>query len=112
MNPLLGFTTKQHAPSRDEEDQKERSSKRVKGLSDDTPVLEAGGDEGKKDGTIIVTPTIASKSFKESVIGDMLRKESGEMEGIENTVRDDMEDDIEMMVEGQIEEKKVGDFEC
>jgi hypothetical protein len=112
MNPLLGFTKEHHAPPRDEEDQKERSSKKVKGHTVETTDHGMGGKDGTEGNTTMETSTIASTSYKESVVGDMLRRDGEEREGIEATVREDLEDDVGMMVEGQIEDKKFGEFEC
>jgi hypothetical protein len=98
-NPLLGFVSEHHAPSRDEEDQRERSSKKVKNSNNDTVMQEEGGVGLKVGFSTQEIPAIATKTYKESVSGTMSRAEGGETEGRKDRP-DGVEDDDGMEVEG------------
>ncbi|GAU42948.1 hypothetical protein TSUD_142850 [Trifolium subterraneum] len=102
-NPLLGFTSEHHTPSRDEIDQMERSSKKMKG---------GGGRAGDDTSMEVVGSMIVSKSYKETVVGvvDYVEEEEarrGKVRGEEAMAEED-----ENTVEGKVEEQRIGDIEC
>jgi hypothetical protein len=111
-NPLLGFTADHHAPPRDEEDQKERSSKKIKGGDKEDA---KGADKGE---TLNVgeqrekVTTIGSKSYKESVAGVMVIDDEEELRRGKSRQGEEVFEENEFMVEGQIEEQRIGDIEC
>ncbi|PNX56399.1 hypothetical protein L195_g049860, partial [Trifolium pratense] len=88
---LLGFSSEHHAPPRDEEDQKERSSKKIKGT------INESGDQG--EGRKVNENEMGSKSYKESVVGVKEVMEGGRVVHEEEMV------DEEVVVEGHIEEQ-------
>ncbi|PNY13535.1 hypothetical protein L195_g010191 [Trifolium pratense] len=111
-NSLLGFAAEQHAPPRDEEDQRERSSKKIKGPNSASVVLEEGG-EGLKEGSIThKTDARVSRSYKETVSGVLTGVDSSENEGRKAGTEGVMEEDGGILVEGHIEEQKVGEIDC
>ncbi|MCH81759.1 hypothetical protein A2U01_0002551 [Trifolium medium] len=109
---LLGFPKENHAPPRDEDDQKERSSKKVKIPDKDDGATEEGG-KAMQEGVSREKGTAAdSKSYKESVVGHMEGMDDAERRKEVSRSGEDMLDDEEVVVEGEIEEQKVGDIDC
>jgi hypothetical protein len=111
-NPLLGFVTDHHATSTDVEDQRERSSKKVRERVN-MVVLEEGG-EGMKEGiSTHDTATIVSKSYKETVVGSPTGADERGKQGGRDESEGVMEEEEGVVpVEGKIEEQKVGDIDC
>jgi hypothetical protein len=112
MNPLLGFVADQHALPRDEEDQRERSSKKVKDPDNEIVMLEKKGEGLMEGPPTKETAAIVSKTYKETVAGIESTTAGGEKEGRKAGTNEVMEDDEGMRVEGHIVEQKVGEIDC
>ncbi|PNY14274.1 hypothetical protein L195_g010950 [Trifolium pratense] len=111
-NPLLGFTADHQEPPRDEEDQKERSSKKIKGGDrEDTKGADKGeiSTEGEQRETVTMP---RPKSYKESVAGVMVIVDEEEVRRRKPRQGEEVLLDDDLMVEGQIEEQRIGDIEC